>query len=135
MSTQSGSIRRSESGDVEVKVNVYRNGQKLQSSDGADDIYDFITGIEIYESITSSTIEAKILFNDGSGFIGAMTGSEQFRIIIRGTILDRVYWVRAYDIEARTRLNTADSFIVNCASDEFFQNAVSYTHLTLPTKA
>ena len=43
MSTQSGSIRRSESGDVEVKVNVYRNGQKLQSSDGADDIYDFIT--------------------------------------------------------------------------------------------
>ena len=61
MSTQSGSIRRSESGDVEVKVNVFRNGQKLQSSDGADDIYDFITGIEIYESITSSTIEAKLL--------------------------------------------------------------------------
>ena len=125
MSTQSGSIRRSESGDVEVKVNVFRNGQKLQSSDGADDIYDFITGIEIYESITSSTVEAKLLFNDGSGFIGAMTGSEQFRIIIRGTILDRVYYVRAYDIEARSRLNTTDSFIVNCASDEFFQNEIT----------
>ena len=125
MSTQSGSIRRSESGDVEVKVNVYRNGNKLQSSDGADDIYDFITGIEIYESITSSTIEAKLLFNDGSGFIGAMTGSEQFRIIIRGTILDRVYWVRAYDIEARSRLNTTDNFIVNCVSDEFLQNEVT----------
>ena len=124
-SVQSGSIRRNESGDVEVKVNVYRNGQKLQSSDGADDIYDFITGIEIYESITSSTIEAKLLFNDGSGFIGAMTGSEQFRIIIRGTILDRVYWVRAYDIEARSRLNTTDSFIVNCSSDEFLQNEVT----------
>ena len=125
MSTQSGSIRRSESGDVEVKVNVFRNGQKLQSSDGADDIYDFITGIEIYESITSSTIEAKLLFNDGSGFIGAMTGSEQFRIIIRGTILDRVYWFRAYDIEARSRLNTTDNFIVNCSSDEFLQNEVT----------
>ena len=125
MSTQSGSIRRSESGDVEVKVNVFRNGQKLQSSDGADDIYDFITGIEIYESITSSTIEAKLLFNDSSGFIGAMTGSEQFRIIIRGTILDRVYWFRAYDIEARSRLNTTDNFIVNCVSDEFLQNEVT----------
>ena len=124
-SVQSGSIRRNESGDVEVKVNVFRNGQKLQSSDGADDIYDFITGIEIYESITSSTIEAKLLFNDGSGFIGAMTGSEQFRIIIRGTILDRVYWVRAYDIEARTRLNTTDNFIVNCSSDEFLQNEIT----------
>ena len=118
-------IRRNEAGDVEVKVNVFRNGQILQSSDGNDDIYDFITGIEIYESITSSTIEAKLLFNDGSGFIGAMTGSEQFRIVIKGTILDRVYYVRAYDIEARTRLNTADSFIVNCASDEFFQNEIT----------
>ena len=48
-----GSIRRSEAGDVEVTVNVFRNGNKLQSSEGADDIYDFITGIEIYESITS----------------------------------------------------------------------------------
>ena len=118
-------IRRSESGDVEVKVNVFRDGNKLQSSEGADDIYDFITGIEIYESITSSTIEVKLLFNDGSGFIGAMTGSEMFRIVISGTIMDRVYYVRAYDIEARTRLDTADSFIVNCASDEFFQNEIT----------
>ena len=118
-------IRRNESGDVEVRVNVFRNGQKLQSSDGNDDIYDFITGIEIYESITSSTIEVQLLFNDGSGFIGAMTGSEQFRIVIQGTILDRVYYVRAYNIEARTRMNTADSFIVNCASDEFFQNEIT----------
>ena len=118
-------IRRNQAGDVEVKVNVFRGGVKLQSAEGADDIYDFITGIEIYESITSSTIEAKLLFNDGSGFIGAMTGSEQFRIIIRGTILDRVYWVRAYDIEARTRLNTTDNFIVNCSSDEFLQNEIT----------
>ena len=123
--TRSGSVRRSESGDVEVKVNVFRDGQKLQSSDGNDDIYDFITGIEIYETITSSTIEAKLLFNDGTGFIGAMTGSELFRINIRGTILDRNYYVRAYNIESRTRLNTADSFIVNCASDEFFQNEIT----------
>ena len=122
---QSGSIRRNQAGDVEVRVNVFRNGQKLQSSEGNDDIYDFIMGIELYESITSSTIEAKLLFNDGSGFIGAMTGSELFRIIIRGTILDRVYYVRAYDIESRTRMNKADSFIVNCASDEFLQNEVS----------
>ena len=118
-------IRRNQAGDVDVKVNVFRDGNKLQSAEGSDDIYDFIAGIEIYESITSSTIEAKLLFNDGSGFIGSMTGSEQFRIVIQGTILDRVYYVRAYDIEARTRLNTADSFIVNCASDEFFQNEIT----------
>lgn len=118
-------IQRSETGDVEVKVSVYRDGKKLKSNDGNDDIYDFIVGIEIYESITSSTIEAKLLFNDGSGFMGAMTGSELFRVQIRGTILDRTYNLRAYDIESRTRLNTADSFIVNCASDEFFKNEIT----------
>jgi len=118
-------IKRSEAGDVEVKVNVFRDGKKLQSDDGNDDIYDFIVGMEIYESITSSTIEAKLIFNDGSGFIGAMTGSELFRIQIKGTILDRSYNLRAYDIEARTRMAAADSFIVNCASDEFFKNEIN----------
>ena len=118
-------IKRTASGDVKVKVNVFRNGKKLQSAEGNDDIYDFITGIEIYESITSATIEGKLLFNDGSGFMGAMTGSELFKVQITGTILDRVYYLRAYDIEARTRLNTADSFIVNCASDEFLKNEIN----------
>ena len=118
-------IKRTASGDVKVKVNVFRNGKKLQNNEGNDDIYDFITGIEIYESITSSTIEAKLLFNDGSGFMGAMTGSELFKVQITGTVLDRVYYLRAYDIEARTRLNTADSFIVNCASDEFLKNEIN----------
>ena len=118
-------IKRTETGDVKVKVNVYRNGKKLQSDDGNDDIYDFVTGIEIFESITSATIEGKLLFNDGSGFMGTMTGSELFKIQIIGTILDRTYYLRAYDIEARTRLNTADSFIVNCASDEFFKNEIN----------
>tara|TARA_B100000035_G_scaffold54446_1_gene42856 strand:- start:588 stop:1967 length:1380 start_codon:yes stop_codon:yes gene_type:complete len=118
-------IKRTASGDVKVKVNVFRDGKKLQSAEGNDDIYDFITGIEIYESITSATIEGKLLFNDGSGFMGAMTGSELFKVQITGTILDRVYYLRAYDIEARTRLNTADSFIVNCASDEFLKNEIN----------
>jgi len=118
-------IQRSSAGDVEVKVNVIRDGVKLQSDDGNDNIYDFVTGLEIYESITSATIEGKLLFNDGSGFMGAMTGSELFKIQITGSIIDRTYYLRAYDIEARTRLNTADSFIVNCASDEFFKNEIN----------
>ena len=59
-------IKRSETGDVEVKVSVIRDGVKLQSDDGNDNIYDFITGLEIYESITSATIEGKLIFNDGS---------------------------------------------------------------------
>ena len=118
-------IQRTSAGDVEVKITVIRDGVTLKSDDGNDNIYDFVTGLEIYESITSATIEGKLVFNDGSGFMGAMTGSELFKIQVTGSIIDRTYYLRAYDIEARTRLNTADSFIVNCASDEFFKNEIN----------
>ena len=118
-------IKRSQTGDVEVKVSLYRDGQKLQNAEGSDNIYDFIQAIEIYESITSATLEAKFVINDGSGFFGAMTGSELFKVQILGTIIDKTYYFRAYDIESRTRYNSSDAFIVNCASDEFFKNEVT----------
>ena len=118
-------IKRSQAGDVEVRVNVYRDGQKLQNAEGSDNIYDFIQAIEIYESITSATLEAKFVITDGSGFFGAMTGSELFKVQIIGTIIDKTYYFRAYEIQSRTRYNTSDSFIVNCASDEFFKNEVN----------
>lgn len=118
-------IERQLAGDVEVTVSVYRNGERLQNAQGAYDIYEYITGFEVYESITSATMEAKIIVEDSGGFLGAMTGSELFKIQIVGSIVDRTYYFRAYEIESRTRFNTSDSFIVNCVSDEFLKNEVT----------
>lgn len=117
-------IPRSSTGDVEVRVSIFRDGKELTSKDGNKNVRDFVQAIEIYESITSATLEAKFVINDGSGFLGAMTGSELFKVQILGTIMDKVYYFRAYEIESRMRYNTADSFIVNAASDEFFKNEV-----------
>jgi hypothetical protein len=115
-------IPRSSAGDVEVRVSIFRDGKEIVSKDGNKNVRDFVQAIEIYESITSATLEAKFVINDGSGFLGAMTGSELFKIQIIGTIVDKVYYFRAYEIESRMRYNTSDSFIVNAASDEFFKN-------------
>ena len=50
----------------------------------------YILSIKFYESITSATIEGKLLFNDGSGFVDFMTGSEFIQGFSAGAILDRV---------------------------------------------
>ena len=83
-------IPRSSAGDVEVRVSILRDGKEIVSKDGNKDVRDFVQAIEIYESITSATLEAKFVINDGSGFLGAMTGSELFKIQIIGTIIDKL---------------------------------------------
>jgi hypothetical protein len=118
-------IQRTQTGDVEVKVTVYRDGKKLQNASGNSDIGDFISGLEIYESITSATLEAKLILADSGGFLGLMTGSELFRIQIIGSVMDKTYYMRAYEIESRSRFNNADTYIINCATNEFFKNEVT----------
>ena len=118
-------IQRTQTGDVEVKVTVYRDGKKLQNSDGNSDIGDYISGIEIYESITSATMEAKIILADSGGFLGLMTGSELFRIQLVG-IMDKTFYIETLaEIESRSRFNNSDTYIVNCTSNEFFKNEVT----------
>ena len=118
-------IKQTKTGDVEVKLTVIRDGKVLQNAEGNSDIGDFVAGIEIFESMTSATLEAKIIIGDTAGFLGAMTGSELFRVQILGTIIDKTYYFRAYEIENRVRYNNADTFIINCASDEFMKNEVT----------
>ena len=118
-------IKRTNAGDVDVKVQLIRDGKVLSNREGADNIYDYINGIEIYESLTSATLEAQLIISDTGGFLGALTGSEQFKITIRSSIIDRTYYFRAYDIDNRVKSSNSESYMVNCASEEFFQNEVN----------
>ena len=120
------SIKREQVGEIDFTLLVYRNGQKLQNSEGSYDLKEFVRGFEIFESIENATIEASFIFEDAAGLIGALTGSEQFALNIVGTIVDKSYNFRSYEIESRTRTNQgSDVFIVNCASDEFVRNEVT----------
>ena len=64
-------------------------------------------------------MEAKIILADSGGFLGLMTGSELFRIQLVGTVMDKTFYMRAYEIESRSRFNNSDTYIVNCASNIF----------------
>ena len=84
-------IKQTKTGDVGVKLTVIRDGKVLQNARGNSDIGDFVAGIEIFESMTSATLEAKIIIGDTAGFLGAMTGSELLEVQILGTIIDKTF--------------------------------------------
>lgn len=115
-------IQREDVGNVEYKIEIYRNGKVVTSPEGVTNVKDFVPGVEIFESITSAAMECKLIVQDAAGLIGAMTGSELFKIQVIGTIVDKTYFFRAYNIESRSRYNGVDVFIINCTSEEFMKN-------------
>lgn len=116
-------IFRENPGDVEISVSIYRDGKKLKTPTGQYDIKDFVRGFQIYESITSSTMEAKIVIEDSAGLVNTFTGSELFKVQIIGSIIDRTFFMRSYTILSRSRTNQdTDVYVINLASDEFIKN-------------
>ena len=116
-------IERRNPGDVVLSVSLYRDGERLENADGEYELREFIRGFEIYESINSSTLESKIIIEDSAGLINILTGTELFRIQVKGSIIDRTFYMRSYNIESRSRTNQgSDVYIVNLVTDEFIKN-------------
>mgnify|MGYP001179869396 CR=1 FL=1 len=110
-------------GEIELAVTIYRDGEKLTNDVGAYDLQQFVRGVEIYESIEQATLECMLIFEDSAGLLGAITGSEIFRISIGSSIIDRVYNFRSYEIASRSRTNQGnDIYIINCCSEEYVKN-------------
>ena len=119
-------LKRTETGEVSTKVQVYRNGELVKNKQGATDLNEFIRGIEIYESITSATMEGRLVFQDNAGLIDTFTGSELFKISINGSVYENTYYMRAYNIESRSRTNqSSEVYIINLASDEYVKNEIA----------
>ena len=118
-------IKRETLGDIELYVNISRDGEVLKNDDGASDLSAYVLAFEIYESITSPGVEASLIFNDANGLIGALTGTEPVTIRISGSVLKRTYTFRTYSIVDRTRVNdNTDVYKINCTTDEFIKNEV-----------
>ncbi|WLW37326.1 hypothetical protein [Synechococcus phage S-RS29] len=120
------SILRQNPGDVVLSFSIYRDGERLKNSSGNYELAEFVRAYEVYESITSATMEAMMIIEDSGGLIGTLTGSEVFRVQIKGSIIDRTYFMRTYQINSRSRTNqSGDIYIVNMASDEYIKNEVT----------
>ena len=119
-------IAREKIGEIVYRIYVYRDGKLVTNPEGEANIADFIIGIEVVESITSATIEIKLVVQDAAGAIGAFTGSEQLKIQLVSPIIDRTYFVRSYEIVSRVRDTSGqDMFMLNCCSDEFVKNEIN----------
>ena len=119
------SSKRANTAEIDFKISLWRNGKRMENSSGKYELAEFVKGFEIVESVESATIEARIIVEDAAGLMGALTGSEVFKLTIFHFTGNRDYWLRCVHIEDRVRTaQTADVFIVNCVSDEYIKNEI-----------
>ena len=83
--TTEGSITRAQTGEIDVKLSLYRDGRRVEDSSGNYDLISFLRGFEIYESIANPCMEARLVLEDAGGVIGSLTGSEEIRLEIKET--------------------------------------------------
>ena len=83
-------------GQLSVTYTLYRNRKKLTSGGSAANLSDYIAGFEIYESMTSSTMEARFIVVEAGGLINTLTGSELMKVDVKTGVQDRVFFFRIY---------------------------------------
>ena len=120
------STPRVNAGDISTSITVIRGGRTLKSGNGESNLVEFLRAWEIYESIEQGTVEATFMFEDSAGISNIFTGSELIRFVVNGSVINRTYNLRSYNVHSRQRINqTTDTFAINCCSDEFVKNECS----------
>ena len=66
-------IQRSNVGEIEYRLSLFRDGKRLANEEGAFNLYNFCRGWEIRERLDRSTVEASFVFEDSAGIINMMT--------------------------------------------------------------
>ena len=114
---------RSYAGEVDTKVFLRRDGDRLKNDQGVSDLSDFVQGFTITESIDLVCMEAQVICEDAAGLIGVLTGTEQIELRVRTSIVDRIYTFRILGIENRMKSSRgSEVFILNCVSEEYIKN-------------
>ena len=70
-------------------------------------------------------MEMRLILEDSGGILQTMTGSEEFALSIKSSIIDRTYRFRCYQIDSRVRTNQfTEIYLLNLVSDEYVRNEV-----------
>ena len=120
-----GSISRNSVGEIDVRIFLQKNRKRVTTGKGDDDLSSFLRGFEVYESIASTCMECRLILEDSAGVLQFLTGTEEWVINIKSSIIDRTYFFRSYQISSRVRTNQNNEvFIIECVSDEYTRNEV-----------
>ena len=76
------SSKRANTAEIDFKISLWRNGKRMENASGKYELAEFVKGFEIVEAVESATIEARIIVEDAAGLMGALTGSEVFKLTI-----------------------------------------------------
>ena len=85
-------IARQTPGEVEIEFSIYRGGKRLETDDGKYDLTEYLAGWEVYETISSATMEARFVIEDQGGLLASLTGTEEFRLLVKTGRQDRTYY-------------------------------------------
>ena len=98
------SLTKIDPGDAEVEFSIYNSGKGIETPDGKYDLTEYFeNGWEVFESISSATQEAKFVIEDQGGLLDSLTGTEEFRLLVKTGLTDRTYYFRTYQIESRVK--------------------------------
>ena len=73
--TKESSILTSTAGEIDGKLFMYRDGKKLRTPSGADDLSSFLRGFEIYESMASACMEMRLILEDSAAVFWQKKGT------------------------------------------------------------
>ena len=122
---RAGSITRTNAGEVDFKLFMYKDRKKKTTKEGDADLSSFVRGFDVYESISNTCMELRLILEDSAGVLQTLTGTEEFSLQLKTSIIDRTYFFRSYQIDARVRTNqTNEVFLIECVSDEYTRNEV-----------
>tara|TARA_R100000005_G_scaffold94498_3_gene72701 strand:- start:4533 stop:5945 length:1413 start_codon:yes stop_codon:yes gene_type:complete len=115
-------INRESANDVSFSLKIIRDGEEVESREGADKVDDFVISCIITEGIDSAGVQAEIMLQDSADLISTLTGSETWRIEIQTGNSEAVYFFVAYNIDSRARNGQSEAYIIQCVSLEFMVN-------------
>ena len=85
-------INRESANDVSFSLKILRDGEEVESKEGADKVDDFVISCTITEGIDSAGVQAEIMLQDSADLISTLTGSETWRIEIQTGNSEAVYF-------------------------------------------
>ena len=71
---RAGSITRTNAGEVDFKLFMYKDRKKKTTKEGDADLSSFVRGFDIYESISNTCMELRLILEDSAGVLQTLTG-------------------------------------------------------------
>jgi len=105
------------------RISIIKGGQKVAGDFGERFIEDYVENLQIFESMSSPSIEVRLTLNDYADFAQTLTGTELYKIELSTPISDRTLYVRANGVVNKVPDSKGSQmYTIVCYSEEYLRN-------------